>query len=131
MSSTSPASIWGQNRTGYTDNFAFGDLSLALGEILNVMDGNPNNAGTAFYAHLFQITGNNLAELANIHSAFNIYYDQTLAGNAYLAGGSYALNGGGFLETVDAAVVPTPEPGSLVLLATGVLAAGWYRRRAS
>src|SRR5262249_55672097 len=84
------ATDFGRQRSGYIDNFTLGDLSLAAGEVIDVANGGGAKP-TALYVGLFDLTGHDLGELANIHSDFNIYYDAALAGNAYLGGLDYAL----------------------------------------
>ena len=123
----------GANMAGRADNFAFGDLQIADGAILNVMDGNTGNASTAFYTGLFDIAGHDLGELQNIFSAYNIYYDASMAGNAYLNDQTYALNGGGHLIAYGNPPPPSdmPEPGTIGMVLVGLLGIGWSRLRQS
>jgi hypothetical protein len=128
---------FGSSSAGYVDNFAFGDLSLEQGVRLNIADGNPINAGAALYIGVFDLANHDLSELANINSPFNIYYDSSLAGNAYLNDETYAFGGGGFLVPIGAPT-PTPagvpEPRGAALFAVGLsalAAAAWRRRRRS
>ena len=53
---------------------------------------------------LFDLVGG-LSQLSSISSDFNVYYDPTLAGNSYLGGKTYSLNGLGVLAP---AAVPIP-----------------------
>lgn len=115
---------FGASRTGYTNNFAFGTFALASGESIDVGDGN-STPGAALYVGVFDL-GGGLSQLSNIHSNYNIYYDPTLAGNAYLGGKTYALNGSGYLVAVSS----VPLPSNAWLLSTGlILVTGIARRR--
>lgn len=92
----------GASQSGYASNFAWGDLSLATGENLNLFSN--NSGGNALYVKLFNLA-DGLNQLSQISSAYNIYYDPNLAGNSYLNDLKYQLNGGGFLTPV---AVPIP-----------------------
>jgi hypothetical protein len=107
---------FGPGPAGFFDNFAFGDLTFDPGVILELVDGN-NTPGAALYIRELDLPGQDLSLLADIHSAFNIYYDEFDPANAYLGGLDFQLPGGGFLV----AATTTPEPASLALL-TSMLA---------
>lgn len=110
---------------GYTNNFAWGELSLDSGTSAHLFDGNTDPTA-ALYVHLFEL-GDGLGQLADIYSDFNIYYDPNLSGNAYLGGQTYALNGSGFL--IPAAV---PIPPAVWLFGSGLLGLiGIARRKAA
>jgi len=104
----------GSAREGYDDNFAWGALSLGTGVALELLDGNPLNAGAALYVGLFELA-DGIGQLASITGNIDIFYDAALAGNGYLAGGSYALGGGGFLQAV------VPGPSSAWLFVSGII----------
>ncbi|MBI5659960.1 MAG: PEP-CTERM sorting domain-containing protein [Nitrosomonadales bacterium] len=115
--------VWG----GFTDNFAWGSLSLASGSGLSIGDGNAV-AGAALYVGLVNLDGG-LGQLGSIVSDYNIYYNPNLAGNAYLSGGTYALNGGGHLIAVASPAAPVPEPETYAMLLAGLGLLGFAGRR--
>lgn len=131
---------YGTSRNGYFNNFAWGEVSLGTGGQYLLTDGNAT-AGGALYVGVFNLQGG-LTQLGSINSAFNVYYDASLAGNAYLGGLSYAFGkGGGHLMAVDAVVLPTshvlgspvgvavvPEPSVVYLALSGLMVALWCRR---
>jgi len=108
--------------SGYTNNFAWGDFTLSSGVSTHLWDGNAN-PGAALYVGLFDL-GGGLSQLSSITSDFNIYYDPTLAGNSYLEGKTFALNGTGFLEP---ATVPIPP--AVWLFGSGLLGLVGIARR--
>jgi hypothetical protein len=90
-----PFSFLGPLNSGYTNNFAWGEFSLGAGVSVNILDGN-GVSGAALYVGLFELDGG-MAQLSNIFSDYNIYYNPQLAGNAYLNDQTFSLNGEGFL----------------------------------
>jgi hypothetical protein len=100
---------------GYSNNFAWGEFSLGSSVGIKIWDGN-TNPGAALYTGLFELDGG-LSQLSTIYSDYNIYYDQSLAGNAYLGGQTYALNGAGFLEPVSS----VPLPAAFWLFGSGLI----------
>lgn len=116
----------GALRSGYSDNFSWGEFTLGSGSVARFWDSNAD-ADAALYVGLFAL-GGGLDQLASIYSDFNIYYDPTLAGNAYLGGQTYALNGAGFLTPVSA----VPVPAAVWLFGSGLLGLiGVARRKAA
>nr|WP_321401367.1 hypothetical protein [uncultured Desulfobacter sp.] len=118
---------------GFNDNFAWGYLTLDDDvEMLVLLDGNQENESTAFYAEI--ITGikfNGLGQIINLCGDMNVYYLADLGGNDYLGGISYDFaTGTGQLIAVSGAS-SVPLPGSLMLLASGILVAAWQRNRRS
>ncbi len=108
----------GKAATGYSDNFAWGEFSLASGVSLNIFDSNADG-DAAFYVGLINLSdGVDLDSLliSYISSDFNIYYNPLLAGNAYLNGQTFALNGSGFLMP---STVPVPP--AVWLFGSGLL----------
>lgn len=89
---------------GYTNNFAWGKLDLASGGSMVIVDGNAT-VGAALYVGLFELA-DGLTQLSSIISNYNIYYDASLAGNSYLGGLTYALNGTGHLIGISSVPVP-------------------------
>ena len=99
------ATDMGRSRAGYVDNFAWGTLSLDAGQSLALLDwdGTPNEG--ALYVGVLSLA-EGLDHIRRIRGGgINIYYDPSLPGNAYLAGGTYPLGEGG-------AIIPIPEPGA-------------------
>lgn len=117
-----PGADLGTDRGGFEDNFAWHRLAVESGASLMLLDGN-SAPGGALYIGLLDLNGD-LGRLAQINSAFNIYYDPSLAGNAYLGGSTYVLDGGGFLM----ATQPVPEPGQFALFLAGLLVVLRLRR---
>ncbi|TXI28881.1 MAG: PEP-CTERM sorting domain-containing protein [Nitrosomonas oligotropha] len=111
----------GASPFGFTNNFAFGSLFLAQGAELNILDGNAT-PGAAMYVQLLNLAGG-VSQLSSIHSDYNIYYNPALAGNAYLLGKTYALDGGGLL------VAAVPEPETYAMLLAGLSVLGFAIRR--
>jgi hypothetical protein len=114
----------GQSDTGLTNNFSFFDVfvEIDIDDTLLITDGNGGN-NAAFYVHEFLI---DLADLAFITSAFNIYYDATLAANAYLGCQAHAFGAGGgqllaYNPNVCGPVVDADEPNSLPLYAAALM----------
>lgn len=92
----------GTNYGGFTTNFAWKTFRLAVGESLTLQDGNGTGGGALYTRRLILEGG--LPQISSITgNGFKIYYDPTAGGNAYLAGGAYALAGGG-------AIVPVTLP---------------------
>jgi hypothetical protein len=87
---------FGATAQGYDNNFGWGTLSLALGDQL-VLENASGGSDAALYLQTLSLPGG-IAELGSIESdGVNIYYDPTLSADEYLADGTYALSGGGFL----------------------------------
>ncbi len=110
----------GASMSGYSNNFSWGDLSLAAGSSLDVT----NTNGAALYVGLLQL-GGGIGQISSITSPDNIYYNANLAGNAYLGDKNYPLIGGGQLM----AAVPEPETYTMLLAGFGFIGFIVYRRK--
>ena len=113
---------------GYVDNFAWGVLTLEAGVGLTVFNGNATGGG-AVYAGIVSLADGVDAlamEVNYIFSDFDIYYDVALAGNAYLGGLTYALNGTGVLAPLNSAV---PLPPAVWLFGSAMIGLSMLRRR--
>lgn len=113
----------GASFSGYVDNFAWGIVQIMAGQSLILSDGNAV-AGAALYAGEIQgvqIDGDNASNIQG--NGFNIYYDPTLANNAYLAGKAYGLGNGGML-----APVPEAEVWTMLLAGLGMVELVAHRR---
>ncbi|MHB1214227.1 MAG: beta strand repeat-containing protein [Thiobacillus sp.] len=109
--------------TGYNSNYAWGEFSLVFGASVKLWDGN-GDPGAALYVGLVEL-GGGLGQLSSIDSPYNIYYDASLAGNAYLGGQTYALNGGGSLMAAQA----VPEASTYAMMLAGLGLVGFMARR--
>lgn len=115
----------GLNRSAYQDNFAWGSLELAGGAALVLQDGNQTQ-GAALYVG--DVLGAALVDdaVSNITgNGYNIYYDASLNGNAYLGGRTFNLQGGGLLM----ATAPVPEPTSYAMFLAGLGLVGFKMLR--
>lgn len=113
----------GQNGAGFSNNFAWGSLVIDPGNILDLALG----SGDALYAFILQgliISGNTITNIDGTPGLF-LYYDA--ADNPSL-NGNYNLTGGGELIAANGPA-PTPEPGTLLLMATGLSSLLARRRR--
>jgi hypothetical protein len=113
----------GASISGYSNNFAWGDLTLSAGTHMDIT----NTNGAALYVRVLQLAAG-VSQLADIYSAENIYYLANLAGNAYLGDKNYALAGGGELMAV--AAVPLPQTWVLMLAGLGFLGYRQHRNQA-
>jgi len=114
----------GASFAGYADNFAWGVLEIAPSQSLVFADGNAS-PGAALYVG--EVTGVAISggTVTNIDgNGFNLYYNPTLASNAYLGGMSYALTDGGLL----APAVPEPETWAMLLAGLGLVGVMARRR---
>lgn len=113
---------FGQNASGYVNNFAWGGLDLGNGVGLNI-----SGTGTLYVGLLGLDEG--LTQLNRIYSDTNIYYDATLGANAYLNGLAYQLNGSGYLKPISPA--PVPIPTAVWLFGSAIAGLTWLGRRKS
>lgn len=119
---------FGADQSGYHNNFSWGDLQIGSGANLSLYDGN-NDDGGAFYTGLIIGAIFNDGMVDNITgNGYNIYYNAVLAGNAYLGGLTYNLNGGGRLI----GLTSVPLPASVwLMLASLLVGLSSQRRRSS
>lgn len=120
----------GAHLSGYSDNFAWGTLSIQDGGSLTL---NADEA-TGFAQYVGSILGlsidgsghvTNISEVAG--STLNIYYLASAQDNGYLGDLTYSLTGGGQLIPVNGSPVPIP-PGAW-LLGAGLAGIGAARRK--
>jgi hypothetical protein len=109
-----------EGENGFLNNFAWGDVKIDAGDTLDF-------TGT-IYAGLLELTS-----IDQLFGSGSIYYDMSLAGNAYLRGLDYTLAGGGHLFGVNPNANPppgtAPEPGTLLLMFLGLGGLAAWRRR--
>ncbi len=111
----------GTSYFGYVDNFAWGILHVGVGQTLTLLDGGA--AGGAFYVGALMLDGG-VAQLSSLFTGgMSVYYNPTLAANAYLARGTYELDGGGVLAASE-----MPEPGTVLLFCCGLAGLAALRR---
>ena len=112
----------GVNGAGFANNFAWGTLVIDAGNVLALGTG----SGDALYVNFLQgldISGN---MITNIDGAAGLFIYYNAADNPFLQG-NYNLEGGGELIAVNGPA-PTPEPGTLLLIASGLGSFGARRR---
>src|SRR4029079_9024567 len=116
----------GVSYEGYENNFAWGTLSLAAGRSLTLLDADSSPGGAVYVGHL-DLQGGIDQISAITGNGMTLYYSLGNPNNAYLAGKSYQLAGGG-------SITPVPEPAAVLLtvfIASLLCArAGDRRRRA-
>lgn len=103
-------------------NFAIGSLTLSAGDGLHLTGG----ASNALYVGALDFGG--LAYTNSLALDVNLYYDATLAANAYLGGNSYNFGGAGWL-TPYGTTLPIPEPGAGALVVAALLVGVLARNR--
>ncbi|MFA5111884.1 MAG: VPLPA-CTERM sorting domain-containing protein, partial [Desulfobaccales bacterium] len=133
----------GQTAAGYLDNFAWGSLDLT-GQMLTLLDGNDSLGGALYLGSILGVTlsGGQVTDIYG--NGLDIYYNPFLAENAYLAGLTYDLTGGGHLAPVsvdllgvnnlvplESAMQQTPVPASIWLFLSGLAGLGLWRRKKS
>ena len=112
----------GATRGGFADNMGWGTLRLGASDALVLMDGDATPGGALYVARLILEGG--LAQIASITgNGMNIYYDPEAEANAVYGGQRFDLLGGG-------AIVPIPEPGTALLIASGLAMLARRRRGA-
>ncbi|WP_082880150.1 autotransporter outer membrane beta-barrel domain-containing protein [Methylomonas methanica] len=82
----------GQTTAGSVNNFAWGSVTVASGNGLQLVDGN-STPGAALYASRLVLT-DGVSQLSSISSDYNIYIDPTLPENQYLLGAIRSFGGG-------------------------------------
>ena len=119
---------YGNTMAGYSDNFAWGALD-ATDDILYLYDGNDEAGGSLYLRKIFgaEIVDEIVANISG-SEGLTIYYNARANENMYLAGLDYNLSGSGYLRAVGS----VPEPATMFLLGTGILALvglASYRKR--
>ena len=111
----------------YLNNFAWGCMDLT-GEVIQLSDGNSEPGGAFYVGGLLGADIQN-GGVYNIYgNGFNIYYLAGLEENAYLGGLTYDLREGGKLIAVAGDAMPTPIPGAVWLLGSGIALLAARRR---
>ncbi|MDP6633993.1 MAG: PEP-CTERM sorting domain-containing protein [Phycisphaerae bacterium] len=88
---------------GAVDNFAWGELSIASGNTLNLLDGDLSGGGALYVGVLEGIDFTDLQVNNITGNGLNIYYAPLEPDNAYLGGLTYDLiNGGQIIPLVEA-----------------------------
>jgi uncharacterized protein YhjY with autotransporter beta-barrel domain len=82
----------GQTTSGAINNFAWGSVTVASGNGLQLVDGN-STPGAALYASRL-VLADGVNQLSSISSDYNIYIDPTLPENQYLLGTIRSFGGG-------------------------------------
>ena len=106
---------------GYLNNFSFGTLRLGSGQSLILSDGNVA-PGAAIYVSTL-VLEDGVPQIGSITgNGFFIYYDPTVAANAYLNAQTYLLAGGGAVQPVIASlkIVSTTRLANQHIMLTGV-----------
>lgn len=93
------------NLAGVKTNLAIGNIKLAAGDLLMVTGVYNVNA---LYVGIIDVGNQSLANINNLKTGINVYYDTNFAENAYLLGATYDLDGDGVLTPMTMAA---PGPG--------------------
>ena len=107
INSTSPGPTWGGAGPVILNNFAWGSLDLT-GQTLTLLDGNNTPGGALYVGTILGVllSGGQVTDIYG--NGLDIYYDPSLAGNAYLGGLTYQLAGGGYLAPVTSDFLELP-----------------------
>lgn len=117
-------SLVGQDRgssvSGFINNFSLGTLDLTdLSGYVTLAIGNPAYTDALYVRRIVGLNFRGGAVDNVIGDGLNIYYLGYLPENVYLSGMTYLLQDGGYLIPIN--TKPVPEPGSFVILLTGLL----------
>ncbi len=96
--------------TGLFGDFAWGSLILDSGAGFN-LTGNMTVGLLSFM--------DGMSQMSLLSGNFNLYYDSTLAGNAYLLGQNYTV-GNGHILAYTPSLASVPEPGTILLMGAGL-----------
>jgi hypothetical protein len=119
-----PGTDRGPSPAGYTDNFAWGTLNIA-GQTVHLFDGSGTDGGALYVGAIsgVNLMGGIAQNIYGTTEVLNIYYNPLLKDNEYLHGLTYDFASG------QGGLMPTPVPGSVLLLGTGLLGLGLLGRR--
>jgi len=109
---------------GGVNNFSWSSIRLESGVSVNLLDDAAGD-GSALYVGIFDLA-DGIDQLSLVTSAFDIFYDPTLAENTYLNGQEFLLDGGG---TLMASVATVPIPAAVWLFGSGLIGLIGFARR--